>query len=278
MKRPQSIQIKIPNPCFQNWDEMAPSGNGRHCMHCSTNVIDFTTWTDAELYKFFSNNKQRVCGRVLSTQVGRPIQIPAQPHSRLYRMFLAMGLALIFTNVSDAQVPKAPLTQQVVTQVQPDDGPGTTSIKGTVTDENKTPITTASIRVWENGKTAGGAITDIDGNYKIELSAAGEYRIEVSYMGYHPFATTIAVKKGVTIMNFALKQEVNENAVIVKIYKGALVEPYRVATTLESTVRQRVRLDQWGLPVPELLPEPEFPDFYDKKLHKKKFRLFKKAK
>lgn len=58
MKRPQSIQINIPNPCSQNWDEMTATGNGRHCAHCSTTVIDFTTCTDAELYQFFSKGNE----------------------------------------------------------------------------------------------------------------------------------------------------------------------------------------------------------------------------
>src|SRR4051812_22686169 len=92
------IQISIPHPCNQSWDEMTPTGNGRFCDHCLKTVIDFTTWSDAALYNFFSKNDGPICGRYFESQLDRPISIPYQPHSRLYRLTIAMGLTLLFAN------------------------------------------------------------------------------------------------------------------------------------------------------------------------------------
>jgi len=113
MSKSKSIQITIPNPCSQKWDAMIPDAKGRRCDHCQKSVIDFTTWSDTALYNFFSKNTEHVCGRFLSTQVNHPINIPYQPHSSLYRIAIALGLTLIFTERNEAIAQnKAPLTQQ----------------------------------------------------------------------------------------------------------------------------------------------------------------------
>jgi hypothetical protein len=81
---------------------MQPSGMGRNCTHCQKTVIDFTHWSDAALYEFFAKSETRVCGRFLKTQVDRTITIPHQPHSKLYRLTIALGLTLIFAQTPDA--------------------------------------------------------------------------------------------------------------------------------------------------------------------------------
>lgn len=165
MKRPQSIQINIPNPCSQNWDEMAPSGNGRHCAHCSTTVIDFTTWTDADLYKFFAKRNGHVCGRYLSTQLNRPIHIPPQPHSRLYRMVVAMGLTLIFGGVVESRAhDKAPLKG---------------AIKGHIVSVRNEPKEKYRVRVIRNGQTIIQLDADKNGDFEVPVIDTGNYLVEV---------------------------------------------------------------------------------------------------
>ena len=95
MKKPSAIQPSIPHPCTQKWDKMTPNDTGRFCAHCQKTVIDFTTWSDTALYDFFAKNTGRVCGRMYDTQFNRNIAIPYQPHSRLYRLTITMGLTLL---------------------------------------------------------------------------------------------------------------------------------------------------------------------------------------
>ena len=97
MNKPKPIQLTISTPCTKSWDEMTSNAGGRFCDQCSKTVIDFTTWSDSALYNFFAKKPQHVCGRFVNTQLHRPIHIPHQPHSRLYRMTIAMGLTLLFT-------------------------------------------------------------------------------------------------------------------------------------------------------------------------------------
>ncbi len=87
---------------------MTSNAGGRFCEQCSQTVIDFTTWSDTALYEFFSKKTERVCGRFLNTQLNHPIHITHQPHSRLYRMTIALGLTLLFTQ-----------TRQLLAQTKP---------------------------------------------------------------------------------------------------------------------------------------------------------------
>ncbi len=167
MKRLQSIQLSIPNPCSQNWDEMTPSGNDRHCAHCSTTVIDFTTCTDAELYQFFAKGNDHVCGRYLSTQLDRPIRIPLQPHSRLYRMIVAMGLTLIFGAAVDVKAQDQPTVLKG-------------GIKGHIVAARDEPMDKYSVQIIRGNKTILQLQADKNGDFEVPAIDTGYYIVEVS--------------------------------------------------------------------------------------------------
>lgn len=187
MTKPPFIKIVIPNPCLQSWDEMTPEGQGRFCAHCNKTVIDFTMWSDAALYNFFSKDKGPTCGRFLGSQLDRPINIPQQPHSRLYRMFVGLGLVLIFTIPADAQVIKtAPLvttqTEQCVMSPERISKDGKTRVYGTITDNRGEPLANAAVQVLTLNNV--GTVTDLDGKFSIELLVGGWYNVKVSYTGF----------------------------------------------------------------------------------------------
>ncbi len=94
--RPELL-ITVPTPCDEDWALMMPDTQGRYCSRCEKTVIDFSGWSDNELYVFFAANKKHVCGRFQATQVNRPIVIPAVQTTRLSRLAIALGLTLIFS-------------------------------------------------------------------------------------------------------------------------------------------------------------------------------------
>ncbi len=66
----QTFKINIPNPCFENWDEMTPQKNGKHCASCNKIVVDFTKMTDVEVKGFFVNNQSaKTCGHFYKHQI-----------------------------------------------------------------------------------------------------------------------------------------------------------------------------------------------------------------
>lgn len=67
--------IHIPTPCHENWNNMLPADQGRHCLQCSKTVVDFTDWdTPAIAAYLHANATQKVCGRFNATQLDVPVE------------------------------------------------------------------------------------------------------------------------------------------------------------------------------------------------------------
>jgi hypothetical protein len=73
------MPVSIPNPCHENWDQMSPTQNGKHCQSCAKNVIDFTSFTQEEIEQFLKNHPQ-ACGRFYKHQISR--NTPTSPVSQ----------------------------------------------------------------------------------------------------------------------------------------------------------------------------------------------------
>jgi len=186
VSKPKPILISIPHPCTQNRDEMTRTTEGRFCAHCQKTVIDFTTWTDTALYNFFSKNTGKVCGTFYQDQLNRPINIPYQPNSRLYRLTIALGLTLIFTQTPNAfaqnNPPKTEQTSILKQQADLNDHPG--EIGGRVLSEKKEPFQGATIQVFLNNTLIGSTKTDIDGNYTFKPLTPGYYNLFIAHSLY----------------------------------------------------------------------------------------------
>ncbi|OJW98161.1 MAG: hypothetical protein BGO70_11895 [Bacteroidetes bacterium 43-93] len=189
MKISKAIQISIPNPCHEDWNKMTPAEQGRFCSQCQKVVTDFTNYTDAQLYQFFSDRNKQVCGRFYNHQLNTSISIPPQPHSRLYRYFIGLGLTLIFTQLPEtglrAQTPYAQVALQS-DKKNKDENDTAIIINGKVIDELKEPMFGAIVAAYCNGTMVAGAVTDYDGNYKLYIynSSPKKYDVVLKHTGY----------------------------------------------------------------------------------------------
>lgn len=107
MPRRPAIQLAIPQPCHEAWDQMTPATAGRHCASCDKVVVDFTRMTDGEVEAWFGARVgQQVCGKYRPDQLGRPIRsnnIAASSHSA-YLLALSMLVAACSTGTSDRTI------------------------------------------------------------------------------------------------------------------------------------------------------------------------------
>ena len=192
MNKHHPLIISIPNPCQESWDEMIPMEGGKHCTHCNKKIHDFTGYSDKQLYQFFDQNKGEICGLYLYEQVNRPIIIPIQPKSQLYRLSLAMGLTLLFAQpLITAAQSRPPLKQDsILTKPNNFTGPeNTINLKGRITNENHHPVDNAKITMLKDGIEVGNSHSDADGNYQISSITTGTYEVNISKPGYTTYNT-----------------------------------------------------------------------------------------
>ena len=70
----QDFKVSIPKPCHEDWNQMTPNQQGRHCNVCVKTVVDFTNMEPKEIKSFFEEKKgEKVCGHFRTNQVERTI-------------------------------------------------------------------------------------------------------------------------------------------------------------------------------------------------------------
>lgn len=92
-------QLRIPEPCHEDWNKMTPSDKGRFCSSCSKTVVDFTVMNNFEIQEFLQLNAgQKLCGHVRKSQLDRlKITIPATVLQQSWLGHRAFLLALLIT-------------------------------------------------------------------------------------------------------------------------------------------------------------------------------------
>jgi hypothetical protein len=91
------MNLRIEEPCHENWNAMTQQEKGRHCDKCCKTVFDFTKMPTEEVIQFIaSRKKDSVCGRFTAEQVSVPAAAKIKPGiSFRFKKFLA-ALVLVF--------------------------------------------------------------------------------------------------------------------------------------------------------------------------------------
>lgn len=93
------LQISIPQPCHEDWNDMTPADQGRHCSHCSKTVVDFTQSRPQEILFYLNqHSSEKLCGRFNPEQIVEPIPSPEDFVKQLsyFKMPLLRKIAAIF--------------------------------------------------------------------------------------------------------------------------------------------------------------------------------------
>ncbi len=207
MSKSKPIQISIPQPCHEDWNKMTPLQQGRFCDSCQKCVVDFTGFSDAQLYQFIADHKgQKICGRFQRRQLNRQINIPYQPHSTLYKWMMAAGLALIFVAAPEgktfAQAPKTEQNSSLTKLHKADTDSNSVDtfwVSGSVYDDNNEPVIHATVDLTDNSLSYGSTVTDNDGKFRIGPIPAGEYKLTAKSLGFEHYQKELTVAR--TIIN-----------------------------------------------------------------------------
>lgn len=202
----QQVQLQIPEPCHENWKNMSATEQGRFCMACKKEVIDFSTMSDREILQHISTAASSVCGRADNAQLNRAL-IPAPAPRKLWWKYW-MGIAASFVMLiskSNAQV-KTPANIITVApaltgkdtaidivvgkMVQaPAKNKNLVLIYGNITDNKNSPIPYASVKLKNSDK---GVAADSTGNFVLVVNAVvSNLELEISSVGYEPKAVRL---------------------------------------------------------------------------------------
>ncbi|MEO5685135.1 MAG: carboxypeptidase-like regulatory domain-containing protein [Chitinophagaceae bacterium] len=214
----QKIQLHIPEPCHENWNNMSATQQGRFCLSCQKEVIDFSVMTDKEILTRITSASANMCGRVADGQLRRDLITPVEPRKTWWRYGMGLAASLILlTSKGNGQV-KAPkdttvclppgikaqnlpahVTVGMVATVKARE-PVRITIQGQVVDENNNPVPFASVQLKDG---ASGVAADEAGNFSIHAKASPQaIELLVSSVGYEQ--KTIAFKNGENIISIAV--------------------------------------------------------------------------
>lgn len=230
----QKLQLSIPEPCHQDWNDMSPNEQGRFCGSCAKTVIDFSAMTDTQLILYFENLKnENVCGRVYPDQLNRSISTMQAPRKKI--IWYWQYLIAFFMMFGKGQQAKAqgkivlPTTQQPDTTKETPETvhiimggmrrrplpPKTKAIAATlpqyfITDEKQQPIAGASVQLLPQGTWL---VSDSNGRINLGLNHTIK-SLRISSIGFEE--KTIALKQipENNIIQLTAKAQSLENVVV----------------------------------------------------------------
>ena len=216
----QKIQLSIPEPCHESWQQMSSTEQGRFCNACAKEVIDFSTMTDIQVLNYFSSlTHENVCGRVLSTQLEHPIERPQTPKKRLFWYWNYIAMFFMFFSKSNlikaqtkGQVITSPIKDQTCTKtmgtmVAPKIQPSSWIVEGKVMDKDGFAIPYATIRT--KGRKVG---MSADQNAKFAFYIKSGDILEISSAGYKPIEYPVGNQK---VLNVIMEKNSNISEMLV---------------------------------------------------------------
>lgn len=181
------LKITVPEPCLKNWNEMQPAKDGRFCAFCETEVVDFKSWSTAELIDWFDKTDRKVCGHFNQYQLDavKKIKTSSSTWALSSKILLTSCLALfagtkVYANPKIYEERKTVQTKMSVLELRKD----SLMINGKVKD-SLSQTNLLGIKVSIKG-TAQYALTDKEGRFKIFSQPKQNQQVVLifSHVGY----------------------------------------------------------------------------------------------
>lgn len=247
----QKLQLSIPEPCHENWQQMTPTEQGRYCNVCAKEVIDFSMMTDTEVLNYFTHTTHdKVCGRALPGQLNRTITRPKEPKKRLfwYWNYIVMFL-MFFSKSNNAKAQGDIKAATEFSPVKPADVNKVETIvmsswivKGKVVDVTGNPIGFATIKIK---RIKGSISTDANGNYSVWV--ATNSILVISALGFKEMEVPVGENN---VLNITLERKEDLRGEVVITNTGGIkrtnIERDRAIRDARYTVDLQVKDDKYG--------------------------------
>lgn len=118
---PNPLHVSIQDPCHENWQQMTPNEQGRHCLACQKTVVDFTQMSDQAILTYLRQTTSGVCGRFSIDQLDRHYGDPAPKHrfNFAYAWSVLVGGWLLTASDVCGQAAKVKQGEVVVSDCKP---------------------------------------------------------------------------------------------------------------------------------------------------------------
>lgn len=174
----QKIQITIPEPCQEGWQNMTPVEKGRFCASCQKTVLDFTHLSDNEIINLVAKN-DTLCGRINVSQLNRNL-IETKTKSNYFGYVATSVLAFLGFGIETVVAQEKPVQEQTDLKYlnKASDSVEKFKISGTIIgDGNKLQNATITIKGTYIG-------TQSDENGKFNLMVKVGDTLNFSFLGF----------------------------------------------------------------------------------------------
>lgn len=253
------LQIQVPAPCHENWEQMKATSTGAFCNACEKTVIDFTAMTDNQLLEYFIQHPSGGCGRFYTDQLTHPLEIPVKRIPWLKYFFQISLPALLFSYKANAQRLTKKLMNPVVAVEKKPSLPlmlrTAAWISGKISSEDGRELAFASVMIEG---TREGTVADSNGCFTLSLKKNVRY-LTVSAAGYIskevPLTDSIVNSRA----DIVLTRENPLQPVVVQSMVSTRKGSYTVGFTSRIIIHKRIAaVPEVKTPasLPELFPNP----------------------
>ena len=239
----KTVQLTIPTPCQQRWQDMKAEEQGRFCANCQKTVVDFSTLTDQQVIKLLARKSDSTCGRFRVNQLNRELTVSAptsQPSIRLFSLLTA-GLLGYQTARADALSSTAEPITQNVTQSPITDSIAPINAERPSTDSVR--VITGQVIDHTTNATLPGATVSIKGTLK-EINTDDEGRFQLSIPAEYTNDLIILKIAGIGFLSQELQLRPEQTAPLMITLKEdsvALNQVFVVGNYKKLTFFQRLR-------------------------------------
>jgi len=229
MKR--TLNLSIPTPCTEKWENFEPRPTGGFCGTCRKTVVDLTRMSDDQVIDFFRNKPGHTCGRLRTDQLRSyttvdPIKINLG--FPLFRTGLLSLFLLLTGKVASAQQMMAKPNTEIVQNDQDiladksqerQDGFVITGVVKDQYDQSPLPGVNVILRGTEVGIS-----TDSEGRFTFPRELDPGDVLIISFIGYETQVYTVPRDFKEEEIVFLIPMETLSGEIVVG---GAFIEPSR---------------------------------------------------